>query len=811
MYATMRIILHQMAIQFARVQFAKTLSRRAMNLARCIILSFLGLLFTYSTVHALSPAQLPVIAQSSGAAQSLSHDELIASYLYNFIKHVSWPDQEQFSAISIGIFDPEDLELANKIASHFGGAKLDNSPIQVDIFSDPRDISRYQLLLLGPEHNADIFTIYDAIGARPILLVSTEQKNKQLVMINLYTTGDSRMRFEINKANLLNHGLTINTEIILNGGSEIDVARLFRDGQASLVVMQKQLQERELSLRAFEVNIDKLKRNNTDLAKNLRNLQNNIDASNKLISDQQVAIAQQKERLEATNRERILLQQAGEQQTKELNLRQTQLDEIAAQIQNRENQLDQLNSTLSLQQQRMSEMGETIATQNFALINLVVLLLLVLVLVSVAVWAYINKKRDNEHLSLRGEELKLARDRLAIAKIRAENANRAKSEFLSTMSHELRTPLQAIIGYTDVVMEDLKFEGLEHHSHDLGRVINNSQRLLKLINGSLDLAKIESGRMELHLTPVRLSLLVEEALSGVRPQISEKQLKLKVATVDGEALPKADPEKLLHILLNLLANACKFTEQGTISVTAEHQPTQIYIEVTDTGVGIPPEQLGNVFNRFTQADSSPTRKYQGTGLGLAIAKQFAELMGGAISVKSEFGRGSSFYISIPLPIIQVKEEISDIVNYTDLDDATLDFVELEGVGNERSARLLLIDDDLEFLNIMARTLRKENYQVFTAATADEGMRLALLENPDLITLDLLLPDMHGWELFKKIKENTALSKTPIIIASVLDDRVRSQEYGADDFLAKPVAITTLKLAVEKIMSAEGATHKPSEK
>src|SRR5690606_24965482 len=233
----------------------------------------------------------------------------------------------------------------------------------------------------------------------------------------------------------------------------------------------------------------------------------------------------------------------------------------------------------------------------------------------------------------------MARDRLAIARRKAEDASQAKSEFLALMSHELRTPLQAIIGYTEVVIEELKLADETDHLNDLNRVILNSERLLKLINSVLDLAKIESGRMDLDLTEVKLSRLVEEALGTVAPLLEKNSVRLHVDVDDGDDLPVADPEKLLHILINLLGNASKFAAKGQVRVKAYHQPHQIYISVADTGIGISAEQQAAIFDPFRQADSGTTRKFQGSGLGLSITRQLCELMGGGIRVESQVGVG----------------------------------------------------------------------------------------------------------------------------------------------------------------------------
>lgn len=604
-------------------------------------------------LHIKSLVVLSVITfafATASFAQSLRQDEVIASYLYNFAKHVSWPEQNKLDAIHIGIYYPQNPLLTQQLAAHFKGARIHKRPIAVSTVTNTKALSQFQLLYIEEGNDRTLEQIYEKINGHPVVLVTRNQSDKQLVMINLYNSSDNRILFEVNKANMLNHGLNVSSDIILNGGSEIDVAALFKEGQASLVKMQKHLRERESRFLELREGVENLRNKNEQLNANLRNLQHTIAKSQRRITEQNALIIQQKATLKQTNIERAHLQREVEDQTLRLSSRQQQLNNISDKIVDREKTLETLNKTLLRQRSHIIELGDTLATQALILNNVIAVAILGVILVFVAVWAYINKKRDAEELEEQGKDLQIARDKLALAKVKAEEANQAKSEFLSLMSHELRTPLQAIIGYADVVIEELRIEGLDSYTSDLERVINNSDRLLRLINSVLDLAKIESGRMDLNLGPVDLEALSADAIANIRPQYEEKQLTLAVKASNGDSRPIADGEKLLHIMLNLLSNACKFTDCGTIELTAEHVNNEIFISVNDTGSGISAEQLPHVFERFQQADSSATRRHQGSGLGLAISKQFCELMGGTISVTSKPQWGTTFTLHIPLPV-----------------------------------------------------------------------------------------------------------------------------------------------------------------
>jgi signal transduction histidine kinase len=253
-----------------------------------------------------------------------------------------------------------------------------------------------------------------------------------------------------------------------------------------------------------------------------------------------------------------------------------------------------------------------------------------------------NEMLESE-VDLRTKELVLARDV-------AEAASRHKSEFLANVTHELRTPLQAIIGYTDVVTEALQDEGYDDHTDELDRIQRSAQHLLMLINEVLDLAKIEAGRMELHLETVALGEVLKEAEATVRPLVVQNGDQLDVEIIDKAGPLQIDRGRLVQILLNLMSNAAKFTEQGRITVTAEHRPHLLSIQVADTGVGMSEEQQQVVFEQFRQVDSRAKRRFEGSGLGLAITRQLCRLMGGDVTLSSGPGKGSVFSVTIPLPI-----------------------------------------------------------------------------------------------------------------------------------------------------------------
>lgn len=742
---------------------------------------------------------LVTVIAMSPKATALDKQKITVSYLYNFAKNIEWPNQSAMTSFDIGVYGGYNPVLMDELKVLQQRVKLRGLPITVNQVSRIEMLGKYHLVYIEQASAKTIGEAYDALEGKPVLLVTHAYQDKQFVMINLLPTADDRLKFEVNKSNIINHGLTPLPELILNGGTEIDVAKLYREGQASLVTLQKQLQGREKALHELSLSIQKQQATNTQMEQQMASLAESIEKSDALIARQTLQLQEQQVQIEASIEERENLLREVAQRTQELDTQQQHLNAILKEIDAREKRLTFLNDTIQSQENTILKqkdaivnLDELVDSQKVALRYLWGSVILGALLIVTVFVAYNIKRRDNLRLAAHSQDLQMARDRLAIAKRKAEDASQAKSEFLSLMSHELRTPLQAIIGYTEVVIEELKLADDEHHVRDLTRVIANSERLLKLINSVLDLAKIESGRMDLDLTEVKLSSLVDEALATVAPLLEQNAIRLHLDVDDGEFLPKADPEKLLHILINLLGNAIKFAPNGQVRIKAYHQPKRIFISISDSGIGISAEQQANIFDPFKQADSGTTRKFQGSGLGLSITRQLCELMGGTIRVESELGAGAKFIVELPLPINPTPsaKKVPEVVD--------ADAEPLNAPPAVTGDQVVMIDDDPAFVDIMARTLRAEGYEVHTANDAETGWRLIQSIKPQVITLDLLLPDQHGWILFERIKDDPDVRDIPVIVVSMIEERKRFNRQPAEEYLTKPVKRETLKLAVRRL-------------
>jgi signal transduction histidine kinase/DNA-binding response OmpR family regulator len=364
----------------------------------------------------------------------------------------------------------------------------------------------------------------------------------------------------------------------------------------------------------------------------------------------------------------------------------------------------------------------------------------------------------------------------------AKEANQAKSAFLAKMSHELRTPMNAIIGYSEMLLEDATDSGEERTAEDLRKILSAARHLLGLINDVLDLSKIEAGKMQLYLETFDLQTLVHEVSSTITPLVEKRKNQLVVNCAPAIGSMYGDATKIRQTLLNLLSNASKFTEKGRIELKIDREIADgqvwVVMAVSDSGIGMTEEQMSRLFRAFTQADASTASKFGGTGLGLAISKQFAQMMGGDITVKSTPGAGSTFTIRVPARVKPAKSPYAIVEKDAQQAPAP-------------KGRVLIIDDDESVHAVLTNMLTREGYSTRDARDGKEGLRLAREYRPDIVILDILMPGMDGWTVLSQLKAIPECAHVPIILLTMLENQEMGFALGAADYLTKPIAAEKL--------------------
>jgi PAS domain S-box-containing protein len=391
-------------------------------------------------------------------------------------------------------------------------------------------------------------------------------------------------------------------------------------------------------------------------------------------------------------------------------------------------------------------------------------------------------------------ERREAEQALQAATLAARAASEAKSQFMANMSHELRTPMNAILGYSEMLIEDAIDEGQTEIVADLEKINTAGKHLLELINAVLDLSKIEAGRMDLHIESTDLHELLEDIVTVAQPLVAQNGNELVNDWDDELGVLRADITKVRQSVFNLLSNASKFTRDGTITLRVRRESgnngDRFRVEVSDTGIGIAADKLETIFEEFAQAESSTTRDYGGTGLGLSLTRRLSRLMGGDVLVVSTLGEGSTFTLEMPANVVVTRAEAESPVEKNNKTPAS------------STPDVLVIDDDEHARDLIRRALEAEKYSVITASSGDEGLKLARALHPSLVTLDILMPGTDGWSVLSQLKGDPTTRSIPVVMLSITADRRMGYVLGAVESLTKPVDRGVLREVVERYATSD---------
>lgn len=405
--------------------------------------------------------------------------------------------------------------------------------------------------------------------------------------------------------------------------------------------------------------------------------------------------------------------------------------------------------------------------------------------------------QDLELLASIGNQLSIAIDNATLYTktkdmvAQLKEADRFKSEFFSVISHELRAPLTSIIGYSELLLDEVSGELKTKHGEYIANIQSSGTHLLELINNLLDLSKIKAGKMEIHFGEFSLRNLILNCIKSVAPLASKKAQNLRHRIEEGSLVINADEIKVRQIVLNLLSNAIKFTHHGgSITIEAhssslDNEPA-VVLSVVDNGIGIKEGDLERIFEEFRQADSSYTREYSGSGLGLPIVKRFVEMHGGQVKVESQLGKGSRFTVILPKRI-EPEKGVQERISQPEVLATDIPYrYRFDPVAADEPPRILVVEDDPQPRQILTNYLTSLGYQVEQTGLGQEAIEKAKTLKPFAITLDIMLPDQDGWEVLSTLKAMPETREIPVIIVSILENREMGLSLGAIDYLTKPI-------------------------
>jgi len=730
-----------------------------------------------------------------------SQEDLDAAFIFLIAKNTTWPNEKKFKNFHIAILDEKSTSLKafQKLTKNL---TLKNKTIlltQVNLQEFQKNYKDFQIIFVSKKYKNKLsFILHSFPKDFPLLIISKECDETDDYMINLYENKFHKINIQINLKQLYQHNLTVSNEIILSGGKQVGISKLFESSIQELKKQEKSYKkfvQQNMHLKKeilkYKTNIknlqdtmkvlkDEISYTNTKLYNKLEKIQKKDTELTKVIDSLQkekLKLLKQQEKLNKLTQEYKILKETLHLQKKSISEQKQLLQTKETMVLKKQDAIKVLDKKLEQQHKLLNDQVQTIEQQGTILYLLIVILILIILF---TIYFYRTKNK-----------YKILSDELIIAKENADHANHSKSIFLANMSHELRTPLNAILGFSQLLSKENTLSKTDKKT--VSSIYRAGTFLLSLINDVLDLSRIEAGKLILHEEPTNIKKMIADIYAFVKADAEKKGIHILI-NMDRN-VPSCvflDGDKLRQIVLNYLTNAIKYSNKGTVKLSIKADQTTLYLSVKDEGDGIKKEEFQKIFKPFIQVGKASD--HTGTGLGLAITQKYAKSMGGDVSVQSQYKKGSIFY--------------ADVL-YHHCDDKTLEekenLNEVIGIVAKQNLKILIVDDKEDNRELLKAILKQDKFEIILAKNGYEAIEMFQTFHPDIIWMDTKMPILDGEEAILKIRKLETQRK--VIIVSITanaynGDKHKLHKKGIDEFLLKPYSVEKIYAIMHKYFQVE---------